>query len=171
MSEISKSEKRKGIVVSIITLSIALLCPVGIRLISHPLGEFSAYLIGTFWIVFVGSPIPIDGGGMVPPSVDSTTGIIAIPMVFLRLLFVFLMFRVYTKHSSRTYAISGGILSELYLVIIELPRYFTSGIYIPIPILLLVGALFLWKFPPIVPTTPWESSGDVEKSSTSSITG
>ncbi len=163
MPETYKPEKQKAIAITVTSLIVALFSPVGLSLISHPYGDFAANLIGMFWTVFVGSPIPIDGGGMVPPTVDPTSGILALPLIALRFLFVFQLYRAYNGQTSRRTAILWGVLSELYLVIINVPSYISSimtmsidGLYIPIPILLLVGVLLVWKYPPFVPTTPWE---------------
>ncbi|MHA3963192.1 MAG: hypothetical protein AM325_006595 [Candidatus Thorarchaeota archaeon SMTZ1-45] len=167
MSEYDSSnyQKRKTRVVAV-SLIIALFAPVGITLISHPYGAFAANLIGVFWMVFIGTPIPVDGGGMVPPTVDPTAGIMVVPLIALRLLFVFLLYRAYNGQTSRRSAILLGVLSELYLVIINIPSYISSittlsigGLYLPLPILLLVGALMVWKFPPFVPSKPWEAPG------------
>jgi hypothetical protein len=175
VSEPDKSEKQKAIAVTVTTLLVALFSPVGIILISHPYGDFTAHLVGVFWTVFIGSSIPIDGGGMVPPTVDPTAGIIVIPMIVLRLLFVFQLYRVYNGQTSRGAALVVGIFSELFLVIINVlkasPTFSLGTLYIPLPILLLVGALLFWRFPPFVPSTPWETSEKSNRIFTPSIDG
>ena len=93
VSESDKSKKQKTIIVTMISLLVALFSPVGISLISHPYGDFTANLMGVFWTVFIGSPIPIDGGEIVPPTVDPTTGIMSLPLIALRFLFVFQLYR------------------------------------------------------------------------------
>ena len=175
MSETDKSEKQKAITVTVISLIVALFSPVGINLISHPYGDFAAHLIGVFWTVFIGSSIPIDGGGMVPPTLNPIASILVLPLIALRLLFVLQLYRVYNGQTSRRAAVIVGIVSELFLVITNLlrssPTFSTGGFYIPIPILLLVGGLLLWRFPPFVPSTPWETPGDSDSSLTPSIDG
>jgi hypothetical protein len=163
MTKTKKVDNRKTIAISVSSLIVALFTPVGMSLIEHPTGAFAANLIGAFWTVFIGTPIPVDGGGMVPPTIDPTAGIMGLSLIALRLLFVFLLYRAYKGQNSKMTAIYGGIVSELYLVVINLPSYISSimtlsigGLYIPIPILLLIGALLVWKFPPFVPATPWE---------------
>ncbi len=100
---------------------------------------------------------------MVPPTTDPTAGIAALPLIALRLLFVFLIYQAYNSKTSRVTAIYVGIASELLLVVLNVPMYVIAittlsvrGLYIPIPLLLLVSGLSLWKFPPFVPTSPWE---------------
>jgi len=175
LSEKSKFEKRKTIVATVTTLLVALFSPVGIILMSHPYGEFAAHLVGVFWSTYIGSPIPIDGGGMVPPTLNPVSGILVIPLIILRLLFVLQVYRAYSGKTSRGAAITVGVVSELFIVIINLlrssPTFTTGDLYIPIPILLLVGYLFLWRFPPYVPSTPWETPEESDKSLTPSIDG
>jgi hypothetical protein len=175
VSETDKSEKQKAITVTVISLIVALFSPVGINLISQPYGDFAAYLVGVFWTIFIGSSIPIDGGGMVPPTVDPTAGIIVLPLIALRLLFVLQLYRLYNGQTSRGAAVIVGVLSELFLVIINVlrssPTFSIGGLYIPLPILLLVGALLFWRFPPFVPSTPWETSGESDRIFTPSIDG
>lgn len=170
------STKQRTIAITAISLVVALFSPAGLDLIDHPYGEFAAILIGAFWEIFIGSPIPIDGGEMVPPTFNPAGGILAIPLITLRLLFVLQIYRAYNGQTSRRSAILWGVLSELYLVILNLPSYITAistlsiaGLYLPLPILLAVGVFLVWIFPPFVPSTPWEVSGEVEKRSQSSI--
>ncbi len=161
MSVANKSDKRQTFAVTVTSLLVALFSPVGIIVISHPYGDFTAHIVGVFWTVFIGSPIPIDGGGMVPPTVNPVSGILVFPLIVLRLLFVFQLYRVYGGQTSRRAAYTVGILGELFLVIINVlrssPTFTTGNLYIPIPILLVVGYLLLWRFPPYVPSTPWET--------------
>jgi len=179
VSETGKSERRKTNAVTGISLLVALFTPVGISLISNPSGVFVGYLLWLFGTVFIGSPIPIDGGGMVPPTVIYTAGILLIPLIALRLLFVLQIFRAYNGRTSGRAALYVGVLSELYLVIVNVPNYisritatFSAGsIYVPLPILLLVGALLIWRFPPFVPSTPWETPEESESVFTPAING
>ncbi len=175
MSETDKSEKQKTIAVTVTSLLVALFSPVGISVISHPEGDFAGYLIGVFWTIFIGSSIPIDGGGMVPPTVDPTAGIIVVPLIALRLLFVLQLYRLYNGQTSRGAAVIVGIFSEFFLVIINVlkssPTFSIGSLYIPLPILLLVGALLIWRFPPFVPSTPWEKSEESDRIFTPSIDG
>ena len=161
MYQTDKSEKQKTIAVTVTSLLVALFSPVGIILISHPYGDFAAHLVGVFWTIFIGSPIPINGGGMVPPTIDPVSGILVVPLIVLRLLFVLQLYRVYRGQTSKSAALAVGVLSELFLVIINVlrssPTFTTGDLYIPIPILLLVGYFLLWRFPPYI-TSSWKTS-------------
>ncbi len=164
-----KNGKRKATIFSAIGLVIALIAPVGMTLIEHPIGEFAAHLSGVMWTIFIGTPIPIDGGGgMVPPTVNPSAGLIGLPLIALRLLFVFQLYRAYISKTSRSTALITGLLSELYLVFVNLPSYLVfiatgsiGGLFIPLPFLLLIGGLILWVVPPYVPSTPWQSSEQI----------
>jgi len=159
------NERRKAMIISGIALAIALLAPVGMTLIEHPYGEFAAHLSGVLWTIFIGNVIPIgEGGGMVPPTVNPSAGLLGLPLIALRLLFVYQLYRAYISKTSRSSALIVGVLSELYLVFVNLPSYLVSiatgsigGLFIPFPFLLLVGGLILWLVPPFVPSTPWQS--------------
>jgi hypothetical protein len=59
-SPVAKS--RKAELVATIMAIITLLAPVQLVLLDHPEGEFAAYLMGMLWMIFIGSPIPINGG-------------------------------------------------------------------------------------------------------------
>ena len=175
--ETDNPEIQKTIAVTVITLIVALFAPVGLTLFSHPYGDFAANLIGAFWVVFIGSPvIPINGGEGIPPLLNPTAGIMALPLIALRLLFVFQIYRAYNNQTSRGSAIILGVLSELYLVVFNVPSYISlimglsiGELYLPLPILLLVGALLLWIFPPFVPSKPWEGPSESYKTSEPSM--
>ncbi|MFW9974211.1 MAG: hypothetical protein ACFFDQ_02945 [Candidatus Thorarchaeota archaeon] len=165
MSELDNSKYRtRSNLLVLISAVVALFSPVGMNVISHPLGEFAASLIGVFWTAFMGSPIPIDGGSIVPPTVNPASGLTAVPLIALRFLFVFQLYRLYNGKTSRRAAISFGILSELFLVILNIPGYISSvlnppftEIYLPLPFLLLIGYLIIKIYPPFVASTPWET--------------
>ncbi len=165
MSEHDNSKYRtRSHLLVLISAVVALFSPVGMNVISHPLGEFAANLISVFWTAFMGSPIPIDGGSMVPPTVNLASGLTVLPLIALRLLFVFQLYRLYNGKTSRRAAISCGIASELFLVILNIPNYLNLiwnslfyEIYLPLPFLLLIGYLIIKIYPPFVPSTPWET--------------
>jgi len=170
-----KFEKQKTIAMTVTSLLVALFSPIGIIVITYPYGDFAAHLIGVFWTVFIGSSTPIDGGAIVPPDLNPIAGILVLPLIALRLLFVLQLYRVYNSQISRRAAVIVGILSELFLVITNLfrssPTFSTGGFYIPIPILLLVGGVLFLRSPPFVPSTPWETPGNSDRSLTPLIDG
>ena len=160
------NDNRKAKIISAIALVVALLSPVGMKLVAHPYGEFAAHISGVLWTVYIGVVIPIeDGGGMVPPTVNPSAGLLGLPLIALRLFFVYQLYRVYISKTSRSSALIWGLFSELYLVFVNIPSYSVSvvtgsigGLFIPLPFLLLIGGLILWLVPPFVPSTPWQSS-------------
>ncbi len=170
MSEYDNSKYRtRSIQLVLLSAIVAIVSPVGMNVISHPLGEFAASVIGVVWTVFIGSPIPIDGGSMVPPTVNLASGIGLLPLIVLRFLFVFQLYRLYNGKTSRRAAISCGIVSELFLVMLNIPNYISSiltplfnEIYLPLPFLLLIGYLIIRIYPPFVPSTPWERHNQTE---------
>jgi len=165
----SDNDKRKAMIISAIALVIALVAPVGMTLIEHPHGEFAAHLSGVLWTIFIGSIIPVDGGGgMVPPTTNPSAGLLGLPLIVLRLFFVYQLYRAYINKTTRNSALIWGVLSELYLVFMNLPSYLVTiatgsigGLFIPLPFLLLFGGLILWILPPFVPSTPWQSSEQI----------
>jgi hypothetical protein len=169
MSEHIKTENQKAIKISAIALLVAIFTPYGMNMISHPYGLFAANLVWVFGSFFFGSSIPIDDGGMVPPTINPAAGLPGLLVFVVRVLFVWQIYRAYNNKTSRAAALYMGVFSEILMVIINLPIYIFSigsgligGLYIPLPLLLLVGGLLLWKFPPFVPTTPWETVTDSE---------
>ena len=105
---------------------------------------------------------------MVPPTVNPSSGLLGIPLIVLRLLFVYQLYRVYINKTSRSSALIMGLLSELYLIFLNVPSYLVSiatgsigGLFIPLPFLLLIGGLILWIVPPFIPSTPWQAEEEI----------
>ena len=112
---------------------------------------------------------------MVPPTINPVSGVLVVPLIAIRLLFVLQLYRAYDGQTSRRAAVIVGIVSEFFLVFINVlrssPTFSTTGFYIPIPILLVVGVLLLWRYPPFMPATPWDTPGESDRVFAPSIDG
>ncbi len=90
--------------------------------------------------------------------------LISIPFTLPRLVFAYQMSRYYNDKTSRSKTLIVGVLSEMWLLfIIALLTMIAAassmillGTTIPLPLLLVMGAILLWRRPMIQPITPWE---------------
>ena len=90
--------------------------------------------------------------------------LISLPFSLQRLVFAYQMARYYGGKTSRTNTIIVGVLSEMWLLLIiallTMIAAASSMIFldttIPLPLLLLMGVILLWRRPMAQPTTPWD---------------
>ena len=85
-----------------------------------------------------------------------------IPIVALRLVFVYQVHRYYEGSTTRQRTLVLGILAEgpsLFMLLLVLVAFLVPSIWlylsIPTPLLLLSGTLLLWRKPFPEPKTPW----------------
>ena len=163
MSGISESQSigakgRKAEVITSVMGIITLLFPAQVVLLNHPEGEFAAYVMGMLWMTFIGSPIPINGGSSLPPTMNPSSLLGNLPGAILKFVFVLQMYRFYQGSSSKKTTLLIGIAAELLPILMFLPTSIASNqIPIPIPILLLSGLLLIYLSPPISNLGTWKS--------------
>jgi uncharacterized protein with PQ loop repeat len=164
MSETSRHQgaeikNHKAEVIGVIMAIITLLAPAQLVLLQHPEGEFATFLMGMLWMIFIGSPIPTDGGGSSLPPTSNVYSLLGnIPGAILKFIFVFQMYRFYQGHSSKKFTLILGVVSELLPILLFLPTALASNqIFIPIPLLLLIGLILIFLSPPVVKIGAWES--------------
>lgn len=87
------------------------------------------------------------------------------PVSLPRLLFAYQMLRYYQEKTSRMITVLVGVFSEmpvslvmasLFLVNLSSPAPTLLPTIIPVPILIAVGLILMWRRSMILPTTPWE---------------
>ncbi|MFW9804246.1 MAG: hypothetical protein ACFFFC_16420 [Candidatus Thorarchaeota archaeon] len=82
-----------------------------------------------------------------------------------RLLFAYQMYRYYQEKTTRMMTVLAGVFSELPVALVMTALLFWNAVsptpsflptVVPIPILITVGFLMIWKRPTFVPTGPWD---------------
>ena len=132
--------------------ALALLAPLGLSVSSDLSGEFSVQVFAVTWglLWYFDIPLFVLGG-----SIFTLFGV-------LRLLFAYQMYKCYRLQTSRRRAVQWGIASELQNVILFIPYLFLTDqplylvpIMVPIPLLLMIGLLFLFITPPRKHPSQW----------------
>ena len=90
--------------------------------------------------------------------------LISMPFTLPRLVFVYQMARYYNGKTSRSNTLIVGVLSEIWLFVIigllNMIALVSSLVLldttIPLPLLLVMGVILLWRRPMTQPTTPWD---------------
>jgi hypothetical protein len=91
-----------------------------------------------------------------------------LPVTFLRLVFVYQVYRFYQGRTTRKRTLLVGVVSELQMAIVSIlgviiPVFsLISRFFIPIPILFLVALVIIKVAPPSEVSTPWKHSEDTE---------
>ncbi len=162
---------------SIIMAFIAVLAPAGLNIVLDP---------STGWIIDMSLmcmlwTLPIRLGINNPPGTflvvtPSPNQAIPIPLAFignlpatfLRLVFVYQMYKLYLGRTSRKRTLLVGAASELQTATIGIfgaviPVFsLMSRFFIPIPILFVTALIIIRLTPPGTVTTPWEDTEDTE---------
>ncbi|MFX1561661.1 MAG: hypothetical protein ACFFBL_13815, partial [Promethearchaeota archaeon] len=91
-----------------------------------------------------------------------------LPVTFLRLVFVYQIYRLYQGKTSRRRTLLVGAVSELQTAIVGIlgviiPVFsLTSRLFIPLPILFLAALITFRIAPPLEVSAPWKDSEDTE---------
>ena len=113
--------------------------------------------MGMLWMTFIGTPIPIDGGSSLPPTMNALSLVGNLPGAILKFIFVFQIYRFYRGSSSKRTTLLVGIGAELLPFLMFLPTLIASNqIPIPIPILFLTGLVLIYLSPPVSESSSWE---------------
>ncbi|MHA2208372.1 MAG: hypothetical protein ACXABV_04315 [Candidatus Thorarchaeota archaeon] len=89
----------------------------------------------------------------------------SIPVSIPRLLFAYQMRRYYQERTSHVNTVLVGVFSEmpvplimaaLFLANLSTPVPIFLPTVVPVPILIAVGLILMWRHPKSLPTTPWE---------------
>jgi hypothetical protein len=161
----TKIHKKKGYkpdIIALLMLILTFLFPTSIIILSHPENEFAAYIIAATWMIFLGSPIPTNGGGSsMPPTVNPYNLFQNFPITIVRLIFVFLMYRYFQGKTSKTYVFLIGIISEIVPIWLSLPTIISpTQLLIPLPILFPVGLILIYAIKPDKVLGPWEGKNE-----------
>ena len=151
-------ERRLGVRTSTILLAVtALVSPVSVNIYPHEVSGYMSNLMGmtwmminlNFWDIVIDPPILLSG----------------FSLTFMRLVFVYQMHRYLLGLTTSKRTIIVGILSELQIVIMILPVFIILsllgtfelifGLFIPIPVLLLVGLVIMRVVPSNKIESPW----------------
>ncbi len=89
-----------------------------------------------------------------------------IPFALFRVISVFQISRYYQGKTTKGRTKIGVILADAPFLFVYGIWFFTVGITsgvglnLPLPIMMIVGLLIIWKFPAFEPTVPWEGSDE-----------
>lgn len=145
-------------IVGIVMLVIAVLAPYVFSVYSNIYDETIVEMTAGLWHLNTLDELPII---VIGPLIT----LAAAPFLILRLLFVHQVYECYQGKVSRRRAIVVGLASELQIVVILIVAYVTalSGVPIPyipiaapIPMLLMVGLVFLYFYPSLGTARIWE---------------
>ena len=173
----SESRTLKSGTVGIIMASIAVLAPAGLNVILDPSTGWiiDMSLICMLWTLPIRLGINNPPGTLlaVTPSPDQVIPIPFafignLPATFLRLVFVYQIYKLYQGRTSRKRTLLVGAASELQMAIVGIigaiiPVFsLTSRLFIPIPILFLAALITFRIAPPLEVSTPWKHPKDAE---------
>ena len=151
-------ERRLGIRTSTILLAVtALVSPVSVNIYPHEVSGYMSNLMGMTWMM-----INLNFWDIV---IDPLILLSGFSLTFMRLVFVYQMHRYLLGLTTSKRTIIVGILSELQIVIMILPVFIILsllgtfelifGLFIPIPVLLLVGLVIMRVVPSNKIESPW----------------
>lgn len=168
---IEERTSNSGIVV-IIMAAIAVLAPAGLNVSLDPNSGWIVELsvICMLWTLPIrfDTYSPLGALQNVNPIPTPLFFIGNLPMTFLRLVFVYQIYKLYQGRTSRTRTMIVGVASELQMVIIGLlgviiPVFsLMARFFIPSPLLLLAALVIFRIIPPPQVATPWKQSEGTE---------
>jgi len=152
--------------------TIAVLSPVGLNVDFDPITGWIVHLsvICMLWT------LPINLGINNPPGTFQDATVILnplmfignLPFTFLRLVFVYQMYKLYRGRTTRKRTMVVGVASELQMAIVGIiavimPVFsLISRLFIPIPILFLAALITIKVAPPPEVSAPWKHPEDTE---------
>lgn len=115
--------------------------------------SFSLTIVALFYYIHISNY----GAGLYFPDVYSSMSLV--PFSIFRLAFAYQMIRYYQGKTTKGKTAAAAILSDTPILIIWFLSTGISGswgLYFPLPIMMIIGLLLLWKFPAAEATVPWE---------------
>ncbi len=92
---------------------------------------------------------------------DIYSAMTVFPLLIFRIAFAYQMTRYYQGKTTKGRATAGAILSDAPILatwLVSVGIYGSWGLNFPLPIMMLVGLLLLWRFPASEATVPWEGA-------------
>jgi len=142
--------------VAIMATLIALICPLTVQFYDYggsPFGDIT--IVAMTWIYYSNSWMGPYGG----LTIDPFMFISSLPFTFMRFVFAYMLFRLYSGKSTIKRVMLTGIVMELFLPVFYLitylpmllmnPGWFSMPLLLPIPILLFYGVMILKGYPPL----------------------
>ena len=140
--------------VTIIATLIALICPLIVQFYDYggsPFGDIT--IVAMTWVYYSSSWMGPYGGLMMDPFMLLQS----LPFTFMRFVFGYMLYRLYSGKSTIKRVMLTGIIMELFMPVIYLvsylpmllmnPGWFSMPVLLPIPILLLYGVVIIKLFP------------------------
>ena len=155
----------------------AILIPAGISLVSDPNTGLILYmeLVFMFWTINIVNPNPNPPGTFQDVTTIPETAIPNpimfignLPLTFLRIVFVYQMYRCYRNRTTTKRTLLVGAASELQASLIGnlsmiIPVFsLFSQVFIPIPVLFLAGLVMIKIAPPPQVSIPWKHQKESE---------
>lgn len=140
-------------IIAIMMAALAFIAPVAVS----DNGFFYLVISAVLWSIY------IDGYNIRFEFHNSFTLIIMIPFLMFRVASTYLIVRYYQRKTTKGRAIIGAILGDAPFLFIYSFLLIVMGIHggwglnLPVPIMMIVGFLLLWRFPVEEVTVPWES--------------
>ena len=139
----------------IIAILIALFCPLALQIYDYGSTMFSDFsIIAMIWVYQSSQWMGPFGSLMIDPLMLFQS----LPFTFLRLVFGYMLYRLYCGKTTQKRVLLTGIVMELFLPVFYLmtylpmlvmyPGWYTIPVLLPIPILLLYGVVIVKGFPP-----------------------
>jgi hypothetical protein len=158
MADSTTRERIRNSIPAVVSLAVALMTPYALSYTFEPFDQI--YVLKAYALLWIHT------SNVLPTILWWPYGIInnTVGSIF-RLLFVYEIYRCYKKRAGRGRAIAAGILSELWTALFF---FFSNILYpsslgwysIPVPLLLIIGLLFLVLIPPRKPKGLWEEEAD-----------
>jgi hypothetical protein len=152
--------------VTIVTVLIAVAGPIAVYLAGSSANDLTSQIIAFPWQI-------VDNSLML---LDPLRMFIFFPLIIPRLAFANMLVRYYEGNTNRARTFLMGLLSELQIIALSILMIYLRGLYplgsyiqvaLPIPVLLIVGMLFLIIHKQRDPTAPWEGTEDDMRHSSS----
>ncbi len=141
--------------VAVVATLIALFSPLALQIYDYGSSMFSDFsLIAMIWIYQSSQWMGPYGSLLIDPLMLFQS----LPFTFLRFVFGYMLYRLYSGKSTQKRVLLTGIIMELFLpafylipflpMLIMNPGWFSIPVLLPIPILLLYGVVIVKGFPP-----------------------
>jgi hypothetical protein len=146
-------------IISLLMTFLAFFAPVGSAGYSYG-NSYFVNISAILWSVY------LDEWGFRFSFINPFTAMMMVPFVLFRVGSVFQLSRYFQGKTTKGRARIGAILADAPFLFVYGIWLFTMGITsgiglnLPLPIMMIVGFLLLWKFPAFEPTVPWEGSDE-----------
>lgn len=159
LAHIVETDSKRASIIAILMALIAFLAPAAVAGYDFGYDSFLS-ITSILWVIYM------DGYNVRFEFINPFYLMGMIPFLMFRVAFVYQITRYYRGKTTRGRTAAGAVISEapffaMYaLWIITVGIYGAFGYNFPLPIMMIVGLLLLWRFPVSEVTVPWKGAND-----------